>query len=121
MNPDHEPLTAEDEGDRPWERPGCVRRDCEPHRGPLLSNLSGAGFVLGVLSLLFVVPCVPGLLVAGPAWVLARRDLRRMRAGLMDPAGRDLTQQALTRAKVGAALNGLVLGISAAGFVASWL
>ena len=22
--------------DRPWERPGAVRRDCEPHRGEML-------------------------------------------------------------------------------------
>jgi hypothetical protein len=29
-----------DDDDRPWERPGAVRRDYEPHRGSLLESLA---------------------------------------------------------------------------------
>jgi hypothetical protein len=51
----------------------------KPHRGT-------AVLALGVLSF-FTVP-----LILGPvAWVMGRHDLRRMRAGLMDPAGEGIT------------------------------
>jgi hypothetical protein len=36
----------------PWERPGCFRLDCEPHRGELLWWLAYEGFFLGFLNLL---------------------------------------------------------------------
>jgi hypothetical protein len=31
----------------PWERPGCFRLDCGPHRGELLWWLGYAGFAFG--------------------------------------------------------------------------
>ena len=90
MSTGHEPLVAEDEGDRPWERPGCVRRDCEPHRGPLLEGLGAIGVVFGLLACPIL--CWPAGLVALPVgvgvWAAARRDLRLIRGGVMDPAGR---------------------------------
>ncbi len=65
---------------RPWERSGAVRRDCVCHRGALLDGLAQAAVAL------FVVPHVALFL---GAWVLVEtgRDLRRMEAGRMDPAG----------------------------------
>jgi hypothetical protein len=113
--------------DRPWEQPGAVRRDCEPHRGPALRLLGWAGVTLmagglplgccgtvllgpvplpGGLAgpaLLFLLPALA--LTSGVAWA-ARRDLAGMREGLRDPAGRRETQAAKWLGDVG-----LVLGL----------
>jgi hypothetical protein len=73
---------------QPWERPGCFRRDCEPHRGDMLWWLGCAGFVLGNLAM---IPCFAGLpnLLSIPlgltTWMLARSDLAKMQKGVMDP------------------------------------
>jgi hypothetical protein len=97
--------------DRPWERPGGVRRDCVSHRGPLLVVVSSAALFLGLLSFaiflvsltvwplplrvaLFAVPWSAGQALAGTGYALARRDLALMAAGLMDPAGRPDTVHA---------------------------
>ena len=105
-----EDVAAED--DRPWERPyrTPVRRDCEPHRGPLL-------LTLGIISLVLL-PCwmfsVVGLPLGIVAWVLGQKDERKIRAGTMDPAGLGLTQAGKVCGIVGTALNGLyVLGCGA--------
>jgi hypothetical protein len=41
-----------DTAPRPWEQPGSVRRDVQPHRGPALLLLGGAGVALGALCFL---------------------------------------------------------------------
>jgi hypothetical protein len=92
-------VTREVERDEvpPWERPGAVRRDCEPHRGEVLHWLTGACVLWGLLSF---VPCLLGLpgLIGVPlgltTWQLARHDLAQMRAGLMDPQGERMTEDA---------------------------
>lgn len=82
------------------------RRDYEPHRG---------GFILtmGILSAatLFVCPfLVPIALIPGLiAWILGARDLREMRAGRMDPSGRDNTQAGWICGIIGTLLNTLLL------------
>jgi hypothetical protein len=51
----------------------------KPHRGVLI-------LVLGILG---IIPCfICGII----AWVLANNDLKEIDAGLMDPAGRGMTQ-----------------------------
>jgi hypothetical protein len=50
-----------------------------PHRGTLV-------LILGIVGLLC---CMPIGIVA---WVLGHQDLKDMNAGLMDPAGRGMTQ-----------------------------
>jgi hypothetical protein len=77
---------AEDE--RPWERPGAVRRDYLPHRGWILRSLGIAATGLGVLSLSLIVPGVFALILAFVVYDMARRDLADIQAGRMDPAGR---------------------------------
>jgi hypothetical protein len=90
------------------------RRDAEPHRGALLVTLGNVSMIAGGLSL-----CLAGLgaLVSVPtglaAWVLAQRDLGRMRAGLMDPRGRGQTEVG----RIGG-IVGLVLGLLFAAFYA---
>jgi hypothetical protein len=85
--------------DRPWERPGSVRRDCEPHRGALYALLRLASEVCFLLALF----CPPFALVAlgvgVTTWLLARHDLREMEAGRMDPAGRKAAVRAHQRGR----------------------
>jgi hypothetical protein len=102
----------QDSGDRrPWEEPGAVRRDVEPHRSPLLLMLCTAALFVGFLSFPVAalgaalgVPSGPplapvwgpavggiaalsGVAFPGSVVYLAAQDLRRMRHGLMDPTG----------------------------------
>jgi hypothetical protein len=99
-------LPADDEDDRPWERRGAVRRDCEPHRAALLAALGGASLVVGGCF-----GCIPATgFLALPAALLtfdlARRDLMEMRAGRMDPAGEGQTRRAQYRAGVAVLFGG---------------
>jgi hypothetical protein len=91
--------------DRPWERPGAVRRDCQPHRGHLLGALANLSLALGVLAAVFGVPFLVGLAVSVFTQVLAKRDLARMAAGAMDPRGREQTAAARRRAAYAMVLN----------------
>jgi hypothetical protein len=93
----------------PWQLPGAVRRDCEPHRGPLVQGACRTASALSCLlafaplyllpglfvtrwwpQLLWGVPLLPlvGFLASLAAWAVARHDLALIRAGRMDPAGR---------------------------------
>ena len=87
----------------PWEQPGCFRMDCEPHRGELLRGAGRAVLILGVVSLLplgfLLAPLAVPLGVA--TWFLAVSDLRKMRQGLMDPDGKNLTTGAWKRCIAG--------------------
>lgn len=78
---------------QPWERPGCFRLDCEPHRAEVLSGLSIAGLIVSQVSM-----CLPFLLILGmpfniAIWFLARHDLAKMKKGLMDPTGQKVTAE----------------------------
>lgn len=86
----------------PWEEPGAIRRDCEPHRAELLMKLSTASVVfaglapatLGLAGLLAV---SLGLAV----WVLSHVDLQKMEKGDTDPSGEYLTCRARDEARLG--------------------
>jgi hypothetical protein len=98
-------VTQEVEQDEvpPWERPGAVRRDCEPDRNWLLGPLGGFSLACGALS--FLPCCFPVAVVGVPlgltTWLLARRDLARMRAGEMDRRGAKKTGQAVWEGRFG--------------------
>src|SRR5262249_15413264 len=92
------PQLPAEEDDRPWEQPGAVRRDCAPHRAPLFRLLKTANG-LAVVAILLCAPLTLVTLGVGlTTWILARRDLRAMQAGRMDPAGKAATDRALKRA-----------------------
>jgi LSD1 subclass zinc finger protein len=100
--PDAEDEPEEDEEDdqRPWEGPyGGVRRDCEPHRGPMVLTLGIISTVCGAMSVvgwlccgLAVLLSLPGLPLGIVAWVMGSRDLRQMREGTKHPEGQGQTQ-----------------------------
>lgn len=87
----------EPEDARPWERPGAVRKDYEPHRGNLLAwvgmaAMLGTAFVPGLGLIL--------LPLSASVRATARADLARMHAGIMQPEGRPRTREALEYATV---------------------
>jgi hypothetical protein len=89
----------------PTRESGAVRRDCASHRGALLLALGDAGRFLGALSLCLGLLAVTGLALSVAAWVLTSRDLRRMRARVMDPGGLAETARARARARAGVVLS----------------
>jgi predicted Zn finger-like uncharacterized protein len=100
-----EELEDEDKGDRPWDqgyRPyRDVRRDSEPHRGTLI-------LTLGIVSIVTAWLLGPiGLCVGIITWVMGQRDLKKMKANLMDPQGLGSTQAGWICAIIGTAFGGL--------------
>src|SRR5687768_3781355 len=73
---------------RPWEIPGNVRRDCDPHRGLLLMALGATALVFGFASVLLVFPALVAFPLGLVTARMARHDLMQMRLGSMDPEGR---------------------------------
>jgi hypothetical protein len=74
----------------------AVRQEAQPAPG-LAPERGALMLAMGILSLL-----VPPLGIV--TWLLARRDLREMREGRMDPWGRSLTAIGLALGIVGSAL-----------------
>ena len=108
--------------DLPWEQSGDVRRDAEPHRGHLLRLLANFSVACGIVSFCTFFPSIVGLLLGLTAFVMARRDLKKMRAGVMDDQGREETENAWGHAFFGVILNFLLmvtlgLFLSFSGFV----
>jgi hypothetical protein len=96
---------------RPWEQPGCVRRDCDPHRGELLRFLGKASAAFGAVSMFTLIPSCVGLPFGVAVVALARHDLRRMDRGLMDPQGREMAETAEAYALGGAVMSLLGLAV----------
>ncbi len=110
---------------RPCVPPDQIRRDGEPHRGPLLLLLAKLSLGFGLWSLLLLVfvgaaildsheplvylivlPfCGGGLVLALTTEGRARRDLARMASGDVDPRGAVATTEAVSFARYGALLN----------------
>jgi hypothetical protein len=78
----------------PWQLPGAVRRDCEPHRGELLRRLDLVAVLLAWAGALLIVPSLLALALVAFIRFLARHDLALMRRGLLDPAGEADTRRA---------------------------
>ena len=96
MNAPHQPA---EEDDRPWERPGAVRRDVAPHRGELLRWLATISLACSAAGVLFLVPALVGVTLAFEVSYMASRDLDRMGGGRLDPRGRAETHAAFVRAE----------------------
>jgi hypothetical protein len=75
------------------------RRYLEPHRGTLI-------LVLGILSL-----CVANLILGPIAWILGNEDLKKIRAGKMDPEGESSTNTGRTCGMIGTIIGLVFLGI----------
>jgi hypothetical protein len=92
----------EQEQDRPWEAPGAVRRDGEPHRGPFLRVLSQFARYIAFFSVpacSVIVLALAALALGATVYLLARRDLLLMEQHLMDPEGGVETAEAKANAR----------------------
>jgi hypothetical protein len=93
---------------RPWDqeyRPyRDVRRDSEPHRATLILTLGIVSIVTSVTWFLGFIGLILGLC----AWVMGQRDLRKMRANVMDPQGLGTTQAGWICGIIGTAFGGLM-------------
>lgn len=86
------------------------RRDAEPDRGTVV-------LVLGIISLACLTVCVPiGAILGLSAWIMGQTDLRKMKSGRMDTAGRGTTQAGWICGILGTLLNGLIM-LSCCGFI----
>jgi hypothetical protein len=90
---------------RPWEKPGNVRRDFDPDRGLLLLALGGVSLLFGFATVFLSVPALLALPLGIAASRMAAHDLRQMRLGQMDPAGRRWAVLAQLWGIVGAGLS----------------
>lgn len=112
MDPTMTDEARENADERPWEQPGATRRDCAPHRARLVRGMAGLSAVITPVAavvaidvqntrgfsreseifwLCGVVAFPIGVALAVTTWVMARKDLMQVQAGLMDRAGeRDL-------------------------------
>src|SRR5262249_20805285 len=97
--------------DRPWELPGAVRRDCALHRGNWLVLFAVIAFVFGIMSCMLL-PALIAVPLGIGSWILAERDLVRIRMGKMDPSGWKATENACAWARAA-----ITLGL---GFCAIW-
>ena len=86
--------SAEEAAEQPWEQAGQVRRDAEPHRGPLLLRLGTASLISGPLTICLLLPGVVGLPFTLVILFATRQDMEKMRIGLMDPRGIEQGQRA---------------------------
>jgi hypothetical protein len=83
-----------------------VRRDCEPHRAHLVLRVGSVAFLLSLLSPL-AVPAVLAAALGVTVNEMGKRDLTRMAAGRMDPAGAADTRRATWRGDLGILLGSL--------------
>jgi hypothetical protein len=106
-----EPLAGRDDG------PLGPRRDTEPHQGNLIANLGKASALAGLLTFF---TCGLGSLIGLPlglvTWALARNQLSRIDAGLVDASGRTQTEFGRQQAILGIFLS-TVFGM---GYVLAW-
>jgi hypothetical protein len=106
-----EPEAGEDA--RPWEEPGGVRRDCQPHRGNLLLLLAWISLVLGALTPFFILPALLSFILGAITERMVNKDLKRMRRGLLDPNGE-------AQARKAAKLARAAVIVTLLGFLADW-
>jgi hypothetical protein len=107
-----------EEDERPWERPGAVRLDCEPHRGPTLVWLGRLSlWIIASAILVGAVALLPVLPLAIAVLVMASRDRAKMRAGTMDPAGEGPARKAARYATAALAML-VLLALAVGGLIA---
>jgi hypothetical protein len=92
-----------EEGERPWEHGGRQRLDTVPHRGALV-------LTAGIIGVVFLTFCPFISPVAGiAAWLMGASDLRAMKEGRMDDAGRGITMAGFILGIIASSIGGLSL------------
>jgi hypothetical protein len=102
-------LDLEIQGDG-YTRQRPVRMDAEPHRAGLIQALGIASLITAIIYFLFFISLPLGI----AAWVMGRRDLRKMDDGEMDPNGRKKTRDGWLCGMIGALLSSVIALIALA-------
>ncbi|GIW79889.1 MAG: hypothetical protein KatS3mg105_1696 [Gemmatales bacterium] len=90
----------------PWEREGGFRRDCEPHRGPLILTLGILSIVIGFLGVCTMgIGGVVGAIIGIVGWILGQTDLKKIRHNRMDPLGHGSTHAGWVCAIIGTVIS----------------
>src|SRR6185295_1709919 len=90
--------------DYEYDRRARIRRDSEPHRGGLILTFGIVSVVAPFTYCLAPLAVVLGLV----GWVMGSRDLRKMRANVMDERGHGSTQGGYICSIIGTVLGLLV-------------
>jgi hypothetical protein len=100
MNEVDQPDRDEDDSIPPvaWRH---LRRDLPPHHGFLLNVQGAISLVLALIGLVFPPLLLVTFSLALGVYIQAQRDLARMKAGCMDPSGRDETVRGKAAAELG--------------------
>jgi hypothetical protein len=109
---------------RPWETNPHLRRDAEANRGGLLDFLSKMAGALCIFGWPVGVPLVVGVPLGAAVYVLATRDLARMKAGGMDHRRRRMTERARAVAALAVVIGApflLAWGLVSAALLLGWL
>jgi predicted Zn finger-like uncharacterized protein len=97
----------EDDDDYPRRRP--MRRDWEPHRGGMILTFGIISAASIMLAMCYGLTTPFGIGFGIAAWVMGSRDLKKIRAGSMDPDGEGSTQAGWICGIIGVCLNTLAL------------
>src|SRR5262249_59418750 len=100
---------APPEADEPWAADPFQRRDAEPHRGNWLRGWSIVAIILNVMGVCFLIPWVFGVPLALLLWWTTGHDLRKIRAGEMDPRGEEQTAAARANARTALTIPAVTL------------
>lgn len=85
---------SEEVDERPWEQSTVVRRDCEPSRGRFLRHLVIVALGCSLSTYFCFATGLLGLPLGIAVWLMTKRDLAKMQAGLMDQDGKKETIEA---------------------------
>jgi hypothetical protein len=91
--------------------PWAQRRDGVPHRGEMIDTLGTVCLLAGSVGACLVLGPLVALATGIPALLMSNRDLEQMNHGLVDPAGRHLTEMGRNKAIVGLVLA-VILGVT---------
>ena len=89
----------------------------EAHRGGLVLGLGIAGLTLQFFCCVSFLPIPVGLFFAAPAWVMGKKDIRKIGEGQMDPEGSGMTKAGLICGIIGTILALIILVVLIAGIL----
>jgi hypothetical protein len=107
---------SDSDSDRPWDRYE-LRRDGEPHRGSPIFVMGLLSLIASPLAIIFACCCAPlglALCIASiglgiPAWAMGHGDLKKIKAGTMDPRGHGRTKTGMILGVIGSITSLFVL------------
>jgi len=104
----------DDDDDYPRRRP--MRRDWEPHRGGMILTFGIISAASITFAMCYGLTTPIGIGFGLAAWIMGSRDLKKIRAGMMDPEGEGNTQAGWICGIIGVCLNTVAM-LACGGFI----